>query len=102
MPNATPVSGPYSYTTPTYHQYPLFTVVSQLNSPALFSNAVGLVVTDNTGVQITGSNGQMFPGSYLKNLGTSTPAYYAIPVYRVNVTSGSSGIVIVSHFDNRT
>lgn len=100
MPDANPISGPYSYTAKTFHPQPVTTVVTQFNSPYTFEKSFGLTIYDTGGVEITGSNGSMFSGVYLKATAGTAPDFFNFSVSRINITSGSSGVVIVSHEKN--
>lgn len=93
---STPIPGPYTTTTePSLYtnEASSFIVVTSNNSPFTFTgsynNTLGFIVSDATGVQITGSAGFSIAGSSVA-LGHFQP----IPVYRVAATSTGRVMVL--------
>jgi hypothetical protein len=93
---STPISGPYTVTTePSLYtnEASSFVVVTSANSPFTFTgsygNTLGFIVSDATGVQISGSAGYNITGSNV-----TAGVFQPIPVYKIVATSTGRVLVL--------
>lgn len=93
---STPIPGPYPVTTESSlytNEGASFVVVTSGNSPFFFTgsygNTLGFIVSNATGVEISGSAGFAITGSSVA-LGYFQP----IPVYKVSATSTGRVLVL--------
>jgi hypothetical protein len=96
MPDANPISGPYTVTREPVlytNEASSFVVVNSANSPFFFtgsySNTLGFIVSEPAGVEISGSAGYNITGSAV-----ATGQFQPIPVYKI-ATSGTGRVLVL-------